>query len=147
MTWPIEIGDLSARLNLNNDRISERDALRQLRTVAEILRRLATQPGIVLADEVGMGKTFVALGVAMMAALADHRKRPVVVMVPSSLHEKWPRDFNVFQSLAIKRPEDKTIRAESAASGLEFFKLLDNEAKNRPHIIFLKHGGLSCTEH
>ena len=140
MTWPIETGDLSARLNLKNDRISERDALRQLRTVAEILRRLATQPGIVLADEVGMGKTFVALGVAMMAALADKGRRPVVVMVPSSLHEKWPRDFDVFQSLAIKREGDKTLRVASAASGLDFFRLLDNEAEKRPHIIFLKHG-------
>lgn len=140
MTWPIEVGDLSARLNLNNDRISERDANRQLRTVAEILRRLATQPGIVLADEVGMGKTFVALGVAMMAAFADRGRRPVVVMVPSSLHQKWPRDFDVFQSLAIKRAQDKTLRVESADSGLDFFRLLDNESKNRPHIIFLKHG-------
>ncbi len=140
MTWPIDIGDLRARVNLKNDRISERDALRQFRTVAEILRRLSTQPGIVLADEVGMGKTFVALGVAMMAALADRGRRPVVVMVPSSLHEKWPRDFDVFQSLAIKRAEDKTLRVAPADSGLDLFKLIDNEAKNRPHIIFLKHG-------
>lgn len=67
MTWPIEIGDLGTRLDLKNDRISEHDALRQLRTIAEILRRLPDQPGIVLADEVGMGKTFVALGVAMVS--------------------------------------------------------------------------------
>ena len=140
MTWPIEIGDLGTRLDLKNDRISEHDALRQLRTIAEILRRLAGQPGIVLADEVGMGKTFVALGVAMVAALADRGKRPVVIMVPSSLHEKWPRDFAVFQDLAIKRPEDKTLRAEPVASALDFFRLIDNEARNRPHIIFLKHG-------
>lgn len=140
MTWPIDIGDLGARLDLNNDRISEHDALRQHRTIAEILRRLTDQPGIVLADEVGMGKTFVALGVAMVAALADRGKRPVVIMVPSSLHEKWPRDFAVFKDLAIKRLEDTTLRAVPATSALDFFRLIDNEAKNRPHIIFLKHG-------
>jgi ERCC4-related helicase len=140
VTWPIDIGDLGARLDLKNDRISENDALRQHRTIAEILRRLWHQPGIVLADEVGMGKTFVALGVAMAAALADRSKRPVVVMVPSSLHEKWPRDFAVFKDLAIKRPEEKTLRAVPATSALDFFRLIDNEAKNRPHIIFLKHG-------
>jgi ERCC4-related helicase len=138
MTWPIEIGDLGTRLNLKNDRISEHDALRQLRTVAEILRRLGAQPGIVLADEVGMGKTFVALGVAMMAALADRGKRPVVVMVPSSLHEKWPRDFDVFKHLQYLKNEN--LRAESAASGLDFFKLIDRDVKHRPNIIFLKHG-------
>ena len=140
MTWPIELEGLSARLNLNNDRIYEADALRQFRTVEEILCRLATQPGIVLADEVGMGKTFVALGVAMMAALADRQKRPVVIMVPPSLHEKWPREFNVFKERAIQCAEDKELRVKSAASGLEFFRLLDNDSKNRPQIIFLKHG-------
>jgi hypothetical protein len=140
MTWPIESKDLSSRLNLNNDRISGTDALRQFRTVEEILRRLATQPGIALADEVGMGKIFVALGVAMMAALADRQKRPVVVMVPPSLHEKWSRDFKVFQERAIQRSDDKSLRVVSAASGLEFFRLLDNDWKNRPQIIFLKHG-------
>jgi SNF2 family DNA or RNA helicase len=140
MTWPIDVGDLGARLDLKNERIGESDAVRQLRTIAKILRRLANQPGIVLADEVGMGKTFVALGVAMVAALADRGRRPVVIMVPSSLHEKWPRDFAVFRDLAIQRPEEKTLRAVSVASALDFFRLIDNAAKDRPHIIFLKHG-------
>jgi SNF2 family DNA or RNA helicase len=140
VTWPVEAGDLGERLGLRNDRVSSEDALRQQRTVAEILRRLANQPGIVLADEVGMGKTFVALGVAMMAALADRGKRPVVIMVPSSLHEKWPRDFAVFAERAINRPGEKALRAEPVASALEFFRLIDSEPKNRPQIIFLKHG-------
>jgi ERCC4-related helicase len=140
VTWPVDIDDLGVRLDLKNERIGEADAARQLRTIAEILRRLAHQPGIVLADEVGMGKTFVALGVAMLAALADRGKRPVVVMVPSSLHEKWPRDFAVFKDLAIKRPEERAIRAVPVASALEFFRLIDNASTNRPHIIFLKHG-------
>ena len=140
MTWPVEDRGLDARLNFKNDRVSDRDALRQLRTVKEIIRRLAGQAGIVLADEVGMGKTFVALGVAMMAALADRGRRPVVVMVPSSLHEKWPRDFEVFRSRVIKRQEDQALRAVRADSGLEFFRLLDNKGRLRPHIIFLKHG-------
>jgi hypothetical protein len=140
MTWPIDLVGLSSRLDYNNDRISEGDARRQYRSVEDILRRFVTQPGIVLADEVGMGKTFVALGVAMLAALSDRDKRPVVVMVPPSLHEKWPRDFKVFQDRAVRRAEDKALRVASAASGLEFFRLLDYSAKSRPQIIFLKHG-------
>lgn len=140
MTWPVVTTDLNARLNFKNERVSDRDALRQYRTVAEILRRLENQPGVVLADEVGMGKTFVALGVAMVTALADRGRRPVVVMVPSSLHEKWPRDFDVFRSLALGRSADSALRAEAAESGLEFFRLLDNDVSKRPHIIFLKHG-------
>jgi hypothetical protein len=140
MTWPIDVDNLRERLDLRNDRISEADAVRQLRTIAEVLRRLANQPGLVLADEVGMGKTFVALGVAMIAALADKGRRPVVVMVPPSVHEKWPRDFAVFRDLAIKCPNEKSLRAASAASALEFFRLIDNSVRHRPHIIFLKHG-------
>src|SRR6202042_1996212 len=56
------------------------------------------------------------------------------------LHEKWPRDFDVFKDHAIKRPVETTLRAVQATSALDFFRLIDNEASNRPHIIFLKHG-------
>jgi ERCC4-related helicase len=140
VTWPVQTADLGKRLDLKNDRVSDKDAVRQLRTVLEILHRLGTQPGVVLADEVGMGKTFVALGVAMVAALADRGRRPVVIMVPSSLHEKWPRDFDVFKNLAIKLPSDQALRTESADSALDFFRLMEQETENRPHIIFLKHG-------
>jgi hypothetical protein len=51
MSW-----SLSPRVDLHNHRISEQDASRQMRTAAEILRRLEHRPGVVLADEVGMGK-------------------------------------------------------------------------------------------
>ena len=140
MTWPIETADLGARLDYKNDRISDSDALRQLRTITAILRRLPYQPGIVLADEVGMGKTFVALGVAMAAAFADRGKRPVVIMVPSSVHEKWPRDFLTFTDRVIKLPQEKALRADSAESALGFFRLIAKPANTRPQIIFLKYG-------
>ena len=45
-------------------RISLEEAKRQMNTALEILNRLSLQPGVILADEVGMGKTFVALAVA-----------------------------------------------------------------------------------
>lgn len=84
------------RINLNvPGRISVDDSARQETTAREILARFAERPGLVLADEVGMGKTFVALAVAVSVTLSD-RKRPVVVMVPPSLKQKWPRDFGVF---------------------------------------------------
>ena len=80
----------------NSQRIERVDAERQTATARAILERLHDQPGVVLADEVGMGKTFVALAVATSITLADARRRPAVVMVPSSLSEKWPRDFSYF---------------------------------------------------
>jgi hypothetical protein len=47
---------LSTRVDLRNDRVSNEDADRQTLTAEEVLCRLDDQPGVVLADEVGMGK-------------------------------------------------------------------------------------------
>jgi SNF2-related domain len=93
-------------------RITPEDARRQEVTAQEILLRLARQPGVVLADEVGMGKTFVALAVAASVALSDKQRRPIVVMVPPSLRLKWPRDFDVFNRECL--PPDLGGRLKSA---------------------------------
>lgn len=94
MNTPYELADF---INLFVEgRIAEEDAARQMATAHEILQRLEKQPGLILADEVGMGKTFVALSVAVSIAVSNRGKRPVVVMVPPALKEKWPRDFELF---------------------------------------------------
>ena len=80
-------------------RITQDDASRQQRTARKILKQLEEQPGLILADEVGMGKTFVALAVAASVAINEPRRRPVVVMVPPSLREKWPKDFRLFRDI------------------------------------------------
>ena len=54
----------STCVTLANDRVSRDDSRRQKVATVEILKRLGRQPGVVLADEVGMGKTFVAMAVA-----------------------------------------------------------------------------------
>jgi superfamily II DNA or RNA helicase len=123
-------------------RIEERDAQRQERTAQEILRRLAAQPGLVLADEVGMGKTFVALAVAASVTLSDAQRRPVVVMVPPSLKEKWPRDFAVFAEKCLSVAARQRVCATSADSAIDFLKLLDDPDKRRKSIIFLTHGAM-----
>ena len=97
MTW-----QLSGRVKLRNDRVPDRDADRQTRTAAEILDRLNAQPGLVLADEVGMGKTYVALAVAVSVLESTQRKRPVVVMVPSAVADKWPTEWAVFSERCLQ---------------------------------------------
>ena len=73
--------------------IDARDAERQAVTAREILRDLANHPGMVLADEVGMGKTYVALAVAASVLVATRGQQgPVVVMVPGGLRGKWQRE-------------------------------------------------------
>src|SRR4030042_4450654 len=91
-------------------RISPEDAQRQEVTAKEILARLKNQPGVILADEVGMGKTFVALAVAVSVAVANYKRRPVVVMVPPSLQDKWPLAFSLFVSRCISRVLQTGIR-------------------------------------
>ena len=123
-------------------RIDQHDAERQTTTARAILERLHDQPGVVLADEVGMGKTFVALAVATSITLADVRRRPVVVMVPSSLSEKWPRDLSYFAARCLDPETAKRVRCRSASSGVELLKLLDDPIERRASIIFLTHGAM-----
>ncbi len=137
MTWPIETTRPFARMTFATTRVPEQDGTRQLATVRAIVGRLGTQPGVILADEVGMGKTFVALGVAVTAALADAKRRPVVVMVPSGLVEKWARDFTVFRDLVLPNQDRDIITAGVARNALDLFRLF---ADGKTRLIFLRHG-------
>lgn len=137
MTWHAHPG-----LHLRNDRVPDTDADRQQRTAVEILRRLEDQPGLVLADEVGMGKTFVALAVAVSVLQSTRRQNPVVVMVPSAVADKWPTEWEVFSDRCL--PPKHGLRASGAVRrGSEFLKLLDDDAASRKHLIFLTHGALT----
>jgi hypothetical protein len=124
-------------------RIKPEDAARQARTARSILQRLHDQPGLILADEVGMGKTFVSLAVAISVALHDGQKRPVVVMVPSSLKEKWPRDFDLFKERCLTNELKDKLRCGRAERGIEFLKMLDDPPERRNSIIFLTHGAMT----
>lgn len=117
--------------------IASDQARRQMRTAEEILRRLQDQPGQVLADEVGMGKTYTALAVAASVAIENPQAGPVVIMVPPALRDKWPLDWEVFQDLYIDGPAPRTAIADR---GVEFLKLIDDDPDERAQIIFLKNG-------
>lgn len=133
---------LSDRIDLRSPQIKPQDARRQRTTAKEILRRLESQPGQILADEVGMGKTFVALAVAVSVLEGIDRRKPVVVMVPPSVGSKWPLEWKKFANGLAPGPP---IRAtdHSITSGAEFLKLLDDPPRVRKHLIFLTHGALS----
>ena len=124
-----------------SSRISREDAERQAQTAKEILRRFSSTPGQILADEVGMGKTFVALAVA--ASVALHDKRPVVIMVPLAVLEKWQRDLSVFVENCLNESTRKKISIGVANNGVDFLKYLDDPEGRRKQIIFLAHGALS----
>jgi hypothetical protein len=138
-----------------NTRVPRADQERQRAEVLEILSRLRGQPGVVLADEVGMGKTFVALGVACTVALRSPLG-PVVVMVPANLVEKWEQDLKTFCELYVEgrrpvrcdQPEAGALFAPSnlrygvARHSVEFMKLLDDPPRTRCHLVFLAQGAM-----
>jgi len=136
---------LSDRVSLRNERISRADADRQGRTAAEILRRFDRQPGVVLADEVGLGKTYVALAVAASVATDPSVAGPAVVMVPPSVGHKWPREWEIFRDKCLRQGPEIRATEQTVRSGSEFLKLLDNPQQSAHHIVFLTHGALTTS--
>lgn len=135
--------DKTINLHVKN-RITPLDAKRQQITAKEIINRLETQPGVVLADEVGMGKTFVALSVGIAKYLDDKEHRPVVVMVPPSIKQKWESDFRTFVEYCVIDEKTKaTLRCKIAERTEDLLKLLDDPIERRHCIIFLTHGAMA----
>lgn len=139
MTWK-----LSDRISLEGEGIKAADAERQSATATEILRRFDERPGVILADEVGMGKTFVALAVAASVIEATGRRHPVVVMVPRSVSEKWPTEWEKFARQLGPGPELRAT-AEPVRSAADFLKLLDDPEDRRNHLIVMTHGALTSS--
>jgi hypothetical protein len=137
--------DLSARIDLKNDRIGAEDAARQMRTAAEILQRLAHQPGVILADEVGMGKTYVALAVAVSVVESTRGERPVVIQIPASVQEKWPREWDVFRQYCLREGDPIRTPAHSVNRGADFLRLLDDAPDRRNQIVFVTHEALTSS--
>lgn len=78
------------------DRVPKRDVERQEDTVLRALSLLNDQPGVVLADEVGMGKTFEALGVAAAFHQSSPKNRIVVMTPGPDLNRKWAKEISKF---------------------------------------------------
>ncbi len=142
-----------------NDRVPEADQTRQRLEVDAILARLREQPGVILADEVGMGKTFVALAIAYSIAIRSPRG-PVIVMVPANLVGKWEQDLATFCELYLenRRPvrrkggigEDliapEAVRYGTARHSVDMMRLLDDPPPRRCHLILLAQGAMSRSQ-
>src|SRR3990172_2264974 len=135
---------LPESLNLHVEgHLSAFDAARQKRSAQAILSRFEHQPGIILGDEVGMGKTFVALAVASASVVHDP-SRPVVIMVPRGVVVKWGRDSETFRAACLRSEADrKQFRVKTAETGVNFLKLLDDPEETRATVIILAHGALN----
>jgi len=83
-------------LDLGETGVEPEDARRQERSAYELTERLTRLPGALLADEVGMGKTFVTFGHIALRAALDPGLRVLVVVPGSDLVDKWERDLMGF---------------------------------------------------
>ncbi len=139
-----------------NDRVPVADQTRQRAEVEAILARLRRQPGVILADEVGMGKTFVALAIAYCVASRSARGS-VVVMVPPHLIDKWEQDLATFCELYLenRRPvcrdgasdddfsPPEAVRYATARHSVDLMRLLDDPIRQRCHLVLLAQGAMS----
>lgn len=136
---------LSPWLQATTDSRFADDWTRQRRTAEDVLQRLRTQEGVVLADQVGMGKTYVALAVAVSEIAATQELGRVVVFVPSSVADKWVREWHKFSESLLDpgagiRCVDQPIR-----SGEAFLKALDDPPERRNRIVVVTHTALTAT--
>ena len=78
----------------------DRDVMRQEDTVLRALSLLDEQPGVVLADEVGMGKTFEAIGVIAACLHGKAGARAVILTPGPDLTTKWIKELSRFEQEA-----------------------------------------------
>ena len=131
------------RTTLNNS--FDEDWARQRRTAEDILQRLQSQEGVVLADQVGMGKTYVALAVATSQILRTEELDQVVVFVPARVAEKWVNEWGKFhEALLIDAPAIRCVK-HPIRSGEDFLKALDDPPKTRNHLVIVTYEALTAT--
>ena len=135
-----------ARLMEQGDRTEiEAIASRQERTVDALLRRMydanesKRREMVLLADEVGLGKTFVALGLAWSVLMGRMRDglppKPILIVTPSSqaLFGKWQRDTEVFLKESVPVDPKVTIQAVQTPHGL-----VDAMSSRHPTIVIAR---------
>jgi hypothetical protein len=89
-------GFLSLGARKDKDNVPAADIARQEDTVLQVLDLLDGGPGVVIADEVGMGKTYEALGVVAAYRHANSKSRIVIVTPGPDLNTKWENEFKRF---------------------------------------------------
>lgn len=139
--WPFARSILLGKPGSVASGVAAEDAERQAATAKKILRRLRSQPGVLLADEVGMGKTYVTMAViASVVEASSSQDGPVVVMTPPALREKWLRDWTLFRNCYWPENIAGKIRVEAAETPTQLLQLLEDKSKRRTRIVFIKTG-------
>ena len=145
---------LRAALGNGDPGAVEKAATRQERTIDAILQRLYDDDDerrreiVLLADEVGLGKTFVALGVAWSVlhqrSAAGLSAGPVLVVTPHAhaLFRKWSREAEQF--LQLVAPPDMGFDVKMAETPHDLARAL---RKLRPTLVIARMSAFSGRLH
>lgn len=145
---------LRAALGNGDPAAVEKAATRQERAIDAILQRLYDDDDerrreiVLLADEVGLGKTFVALGVAWSVlhqrSAAGLSAGPVLVVTPHAhaLFRKWRREAEQF--LKLVAPSDMRFDVEAAETPHDLAHAL---RKRRPTLVVARMSAFSGRLH
>jgi len=136
---------LSESLRTTTEPRFQDDWTRQRRTAVDILQRMRAQEGVILADQVGMGKTYVALIVAVSEILSTAELGQVVIFVPPAVADKWVREWNKFNESLLNPGTGIRCVRQPIRSGEDFLKVLDDPPDRRSHIIVVTHTALTTT--
>lgn len=114
---------IHADIDLNGEIKDVTVADRQSKTVNRLLELLADQPGLILGDEVGMGKTFIALATALTYIAQSDRNKRILILTPSKeLKDKWDRDIDTFRDYCIK--DNSQLKRLARDKGIESIREL-----------------------
>ncbi len=106
---PVAVEQFQKLVDFCSEGIEAQTAVEQARGTTALYNILCKEPVAYLADEVGMGKTYQALG---LIALAWHFKpdaRILVIAPRAAVQEKWHRDYANFVSNNVL-VDDNTLR-------------------------------------
>jgi ERCC4-related helicase len=131
--------------NEGDRRLLPEPARRQLLTASAILDRLRSQRGVLLADDVGLGKTAVAILVACVVAGSDclsDRKRVRILAPNALLRRKWQAELLAHMlALRIAAPHLDLHLAERSVRRGRIGKLKAGQIEVTTH---LSDGTLDC---
>ncbi len=98
----------------------------QLEGAVALHNRLADQRVAYLADEVGMGKTYIALGVVALMRRFNPSLRVLYLLPKSNVRDKWKKDYRSFveynyrhQDLCVKGVGNQPVAPYRACSSLQ----------------------------
>ncbi|MGA2385251.1 MAG: DEAD/DEAH box helicase family protein [Candidatus Bathyarchaeia archaeon] len=148
MSQSLSVHDLNW-LNLNLDELVEApDIARQKITAAAILERLYgpnAVPGAILADEVGMGKTYVSLAVAASVFKRKGPETKVLVLTSNNnMTQIWRKRWDLLRSKQVENsflPKGKEVdRLDRIKSGISFvsYESMKNTTGNEVRDMFEK---------